>query len=130
MATVGYLEGTDAIVLSRLSARGVGMLPLSNGFDNHGQFIGSVTERDEIDLIVGPLHKVMRTQRQGFYPQDLLESCTTCQIPIWIIVPSQDHATARKALGKASEMATLVDPAHLFDEAMAFLSKLGVKDNF
>jgi hypothetical protein len=122
MATVGYLEGTDPVVLSRLSARRVGTLPLSNGFDNHGKFIGSVTERDEIDLIVSPLHKVMRTQRQGFYPQDLLGSCIDCQIPILIIVPSQDHMAAHEVLGQASEIMTLVDPAQLYDRVVALLN--------
>ena len=66
MVTVGYLEGTDPVMLSRLAAGGVGTLPLSNGVDNHGKFINAITERDEIDLVVGPLHKIMHTQHQGF----------------------------------------------------------------
>jgi len=34
--TVGYFEGTDPLLLNKLVARGIGTLPISNGFDSHG----------------------------------------------------------------------------------------------
>ena len=67
MATIGYLEGTDPLVLSRLAVKGIGTLPLSNGFDNHGKFINTITEHDQISLVVGYLHKIMRTQYRSFF---------------------------------------------------------------
>ena len=122
MATVGYLEGVDPLVLTRLAVRGVGTLPVSNGFDNHGKFITSISERDEIDVIVGYLHKIMRTQRQGFFPQDLLQSCLDCHVPILILVPEGDQPAARRVLGQVAEAVTLVDPAHLYQEILEVLA--------
>jgi hypothetical protein len=115
MATVGYLEGTDALVLTRLAARGVGTLPLSNGYDNHGKFITSVSARDDIDVIVGYLHKLTRTQKQGFRPRDLLQSCLECGTTVMIVVPEADQALARQVLGPVCEATVLVDPEQLYD---------------
>jgi len=123
MATVGYLEGVDPVVLTRLSLRGVGTLPISNGVDNHGKFVNAISERDAIDIVVGYLHKVMRTQRQGFFPQDLLQACADCRIPTLVIVPREHHATAQVMLGQAAEMVTLVDPEDVYDE---IASRLGL----
>jgi hypothetical protein len=124
MATFGYLEGTDPLVLSRLAARGVGTLPLGNGIDNHGKFITTINERDEIDLIVGYLHKIMRTQHQGFLTKDLLQPCLECGIPVWILVPEADQPIVRQALGAVGESITLVDPRALYDRIALMLQLL------
>ena len=121
MATVGYLEGVDPLLLTRLAVQGIGTLPISNGFDNHGKFINSITERDGIDVIVGYLHKVLRTQRQGFLVEDILQSCFDCTIPILIIVPQEDHEAARELLGPASQYVVLVSPGRVHEEMMARL---------
>ena len=115
MATVGYLEGTDPLVLTRLAARGVGTLPLSNGFDNHGKFITSVSGRDDIDVVVGYLHKLTRTQKQGFHPRDLLQPCLECGITVMIVVSEADQVLARQVLGAVGDATLLVDPGRLFD---------------
>ena len=115
MATVGYLEGTDPLVLTRLAARGVGTLPLSNGFDNHGKFITSVSSRDGIDVVVAYLHKLTRTQKQGFYPRDLLQGCLDSGITVMILVPEADQAVAREMLGQVGDASMLIDPGRLFD---------------
>jgi hypothetical protein len=115
MATVGYLGGTDPLVLTRLAARGVGTLPLSNGVDNHGKFITSVSGRDGIDLIVGYLHKLARTQKQGFHPRDLLQPCVDFGITVVVVVPQADQELARQILGPVSGFAKLVDPDRLYD---------------
>jgi hypothetical protein len=124
MATIGYLEGTDPLLLTRLAARGVGTLPVSNGADNHGKFIPTISERDEIDLVVGYLHKVMRTQHQGFLTKDLLASCLDSNIPVLIVVPEADQALARQALGPVGESVFLVDPGALYDEIVEMLRLL------
>ena len=115
MATVGYLAGTDPLVLTRLAARGVGTLPLSNGVDNHGKFITSVNSRDGISVVIGYLHKLARTQKQGFYPRDLLQPCLDCGMTVLVVVPEADHELARQILGPISEAMTFVDPARLYE---------------
>jgi hypothetical protein len=122
MSTVGYLQGVDPLLLTRFAIQGIGTLPISNGFDNHGKFINAITERDEIDLVVGHLHKVLRTQRQGFLVEDLLQACLGCGIPVLIIVPAEDHAMARRLLGNASDSVVLVAPERVYQECMARLS--------
>jgi hypothetical protein len=116
MPTVGYLDGVDPLMLTRLAVRGVGTLPVSNGFDNHGKFINAITERDAIDLVVGHLHKLLRTQRQGFLVEDLLDSCYSCQIPILVIAPREDHDRARQLLGRANDRLILVGPDEAYSE--------------
>ena len=113
MATVGYLEGTDPLVLTRLAARGVGTLPVSNGIDNHGKFITNISERDEIDVIVGYLHKITRTQQQGFFPRDLLQPCLDSGIPVLIVVPEADQLAAGQVLGLLGQEIEFVDPGRL-----------------
>ncbi len=122
MATVGYLEGTDPLVLTRLAAGGVGTLPVSNGIDNHGKFITNISERDEIDVIVGHLHKITRTQRQGFFPRDLLQPSLDSGIPVLIVVPEADQPAARRVLGQLGQEVMLVDPGRLYAEIARILS--------
>jgi hypothetical protein len=116
MATIGYMEGTDPVVLTRLAVRGVGTLPVSNGTDNHGKFMTTISERDGIDLVVGYLHKIMRTAHQGFLTKDLLQACLDRHIPVLIVVPEAEQADARRVLGPVSESIVLVDPGALYDE--------------
>jgi hypothetical protein len=110
MAIVGYFEGVDPLLLTRLSAEGVGTLPVSNGFDNHGKFINNLSERDEVSVVVGHLHKMLGVQRQGFFLEDLMQSCRECGIPVLIIAPSTYHDVARQALDKILDVVTLVTP--------------------
>lgn len=122
MATVGYLQGVDALLLTRLAVQGVGTMPISNGFDNHGKFINSITERDGISLVIGHLHKVLRTQRQGYPVEDILEACFACGIPVLIVVPSADQDAAERILGEVAERVVLVSPDRLYDETVARLA--------
>jgi hypothetical protein len=124
MATIGYLEGTDSLVLTRLAARGVGTLPVGNGTDNHGKFITTISKRDDIDLVVGYLHKILRTEHQGFLTKDLLQSCIDCGIPVLIVVPEADQMMVRQVLGGVSESIVLVDPGALYDEIARMLRLL------
>jgi hypothetical protein len=124
MATIGYLEGTDPLVLTRLAVRGVGTLPVGNGVDNHGKFITTISERDEIDLVVGYLHKITRTERQGFLTEDLLRSCLDYGIPVLLIVPEAELIAARQVLGAIGESVTLVDPDMLYDTIASMVGLL------
>jgi hypothetical protein len=122
MATVGYLQGVDPLLLTWLAVRGVGTLPISNGFDNHGKFVNAITERDGVTLILGHLHKVLRTQHQGFLVEDILEACFLCSLPVLIIVRREDHDAARLRLGGAGERVILVDPDDVYDEVASRLN--------
>jgi len=117
MPTIAYMEGTDALTLTRLSADGIGTMPVGNGFDNHGKFISNLSERDEVDLLVGYLHKFLATQRQGFFVEDLLQSCRECHVPVLVLVPEPSQPSARRALAKVADIVTLVAPEFLYDEA-------------
>jgi hypothetical protein len=114
MANVGYLEGTDPLVLTRLAARGIGTVPISNGFDGHGKYINHLVPGDHIALVVGYLHKLLPSAERVMTPRDLLFSCMTHNIPVLLIVPKADQAAAEQALGDASKYVGLVDPADIY----------------
>ena len=57
MARIGYFEGTDPLLLTRLAVEGIETLPLSNTWDHYGKYVNHLY-RDEVDVIVGYLHKV------------------------------------------------------------------------
>lgn len=114
MANVGYLEGTDPLVLARLAAEGVGTVPLGNGFDNHGKYINHLVPDDHIAVVIGYLHKVLPTAERGMTAKDLLFSCMTHAIPVLLVVPESNHKAARTVLGEAGDYVTLVDPADLY----------------
>jgi hypothetical protein len=43
MIRVGYLEGTDPHFLNEMALRGVDIVPLSDGGNSHGKYIGHLT---------------------------------------------------------------------------------------
>jgi hypothetical protein len=114
MANVGYLEGTDPVVLTRLAARGVGTVPVSNGFDGHGKYINHLVSSDHIGVVVGHLHKLLPVPEREMTPRDLLFSCTTHGIGVLIVVPKAEQDAAKKLLGEAASQVTLVDPDDVF----------------
>ena len=113
MMRVGYLEGTDPLFLSELVARGVDTVPLSNGVDNHGKFLGHLTKADEINLVVCFLHKVIPLSDSGLSSLDILHSCRIRKIPVLVIAQKELHDKAKAALRDAESIVTLVDPAEL-----------------
>ena len=122
MATVGYLEGTDPQVLTRLAAAGVGTLPLSNGFDMHGRYVNHLTRQDGVGAVVGYLHKVLPYNGAPVTPRDLLYACLTHDIPVLLIVGQPEHEAARKLLGEVRDRVELVDPANLYSAIMRVIS--------
>lgn len=122
MKTVGYLEGTDSIYLTRLAARGVDTLPLGNGADNHGKYIGFIDRSDSLDLVIGYFHKVVPLTEQGARPQDLLRACHLNKIPVMLIVPTDLHDKVKAILGDVSSDVRLVDPGDVISEVRKLLS--------
>jgi hypothetical protein len=118
MQILGYFEGTDALILTRLTAKGIDTLPLSNGFDGHGKYVAHITKDDGISVVVGYLHKVLPTSKQEITPEGVLYACRTHGIPVLIIAPSSDHGAARELLGNTAEFVMLVDPSDLYDKVL------------
>jgi hypothetical protein len=122
MANVGYLEGTDPQVLTRLAVRGIGTVPISNGFDGHGKYINHLVPGDHIAVVVGYLHKLLPTPERVMTAKDLLFSCMTHNIPVLLIAPKADHVAAKKALGDAGQYVQLADPADVYEAIMKQVS--------
>ena len=122
MATVGYFEGTDPITLTRLAAQGIGTLPLSNGIDTHGKFVGHLAAQDGVTVIVGYLHKVLPTTSSPVTARQMLSAWTGKEIPVLLIVEKAFHDAARERLGDAQSRVQLVDPDDLYKAIMEMLS--------
>lgn len=122
MATVGYMEGTDPQVLTKLAVQDIGTAPLSNGFDNHGEYINHLTSRNGISVVIGYLHKVLPTPGMTVRPRDLLFACFTHEIPVVLIADKADHEEARRVLGDVADRVRLVDPAELYQVVLQTVS--------
>jgi hypothetical protein len=110
---VGYMEGTDPNFLTEISAKGVVVVPLSNGADNHGRFIGHLTKKDKVSMVVGYFHKVIPPVEFHLTPQDILHACLTHNIPVVLVAPENIQKKCQKILGKLSKSVSIVDPAKL-----------------
>lgn len=122
MATVGYFEGTDPITLTRLAAQGIGTLPLSNGIDTHGKFVGHLAAQDGVTVIVGYLHKVLPTNGGATTPRNLLFTWTGREIPVILVVEKAFHDAACERLGDMLGRIELVDPADLYEAILGVIS--------
>lgn len=121
--TVGYLEGTDPVLLNHLVAKGIGTMPLSNGFDSHGKQVGYLTKQDHIDLVVGWMHKVVPPKEMSLTLRDILFGCSTYKIPVMLIASKELHAAAKKLPGGIPRGVTLVPPDKIVAKV---LEQLGV----
>ncbi len=121
MKKVGYFEGTDSKILATLAAKGVDTLPLGNGEDGYGKYVGHITKGDNISLIVGYLHKVIPLSEQTTKPADILYSCMAHNIPAIIIVPEELKGAAKKILGDIASQVKFVDPDNALVEIMKVL---------
>jgi hypothetical protein len=122
VAIVGYPEGTDPLILTKLAARGFGTIPLSNGFDNHGKYINHLTIQDGISVVIGYLHKILPTPVTTLTPRDLLFAWLTHQIPVLLIAEKSDHEQARRLLDEVADRVRLVDPGHLYQAVLETIS--------
>jgi hypothetical protein len=118
MAIVAYLEGTDPLILTRLAAGGIGTIPVSNGFDDHGKYVNHITSADGVSVVIGYLHKVLPTSVMTLTPRDLLFACVTLNIPVLLVADESDHQAAKKLLGDVADHVRLVDPAKLYEAVL------------
>lgn len=115
MVTVGYLEGTDPTILTKLYLKGIGTLPLGNGWDNHGKYVNHLTTTDGVDAVIGYLHKIIPPAFEGKLNLDILFACIAHGIPVYLMVPRGLQEKAMKWLGGDAGKVNLVDPAEVFD---------------
>ena len=125
MATVGYLEGTDPLVLTKLAASGVGTLPLSNGWDNHGKYVGHLAPSDRVDAVVGPLHKVLIPDWVDLSVEDILHSCRTHLVPVLLVSPADVQEQGKAQLGALADFVELVTPEELYGKIAEVCSSCG-----
>jgi hypothetical protein len=123
MKIVGYLEGTDPLLLTKLSVKGIGVLPLGNGYDSHGKYIGNLEPTDNIGVVVGYVHKVLHIIGQELGPKDMLSTCIIHKIPIVLIAAEEDVQAASDFLSAVKENVTIVSPEKAFDTITQKLKK-------
>ena len=103
MARVGYFEGTDPLLLTKLAAEGVETLPVANTWDGHGKYVNHLS-KGEVNVVVGYLHKVIpaesvRTSSLSLMIGNMLSACKVNDIPVLLIVPATLQDKAKKILG-------------------------------
>lgn len=115
MARVGYFEGTDPLLLSKLAAEGVETLPVGNTWDGHGKYVNHLG-KGEVNVVVGYFHKVVPAEQERMAPADLLFACKTMDIPVVLIVPTPARDKAKKLLGDAGPKVYVVAPEEVETE--------------
>jgi hypothetical protein len=124
MKTIGYFDGTDSTLLTKLAAHGFCTFPLGNRWDGHGK-IATNLEPGEVDLILAYLHKLLppRDAETGPIPApvDLLFRAKTYKIPVLVIVPKELHKEAKDTLGEAADFVEIVTPEELDDKVRKIL---------
>ena len=125
LARIGYFEGTDPLLLTKLAAEGVETLPIANTWDGHGKYVNHLG-KGEVNVVVGYLHKVLpaeetRTALLSLMLDHLLSACKVYEIPVLLIVPATLHEKAKKILGDAGPNIHLVAPEELEAEIRRYL---------
>lgn len=115
MVTIGYMEGSDPRLLTKLAAAGAETLPLGNGWDGHGQYIAYLNVGDGVNAVVGYYHKFVPLKNSNLTPADLLKSCKICGIKIFVIADKADNDKVKKMLGEVASDVTMVDADEVGD---------------
>ena len=125
MARVGYFEGTDPLLLSKLAAEGIETLPVANTWDGHGKLVNHLS-KGEVNVVVGYLHKVvpaepLRTASLPIMVDNMLSSCKVQDIPVLLIVPTALREKAEKILSGTEVKIHIVSPEQLEAEIRKYL---------
>lgn len=124
MALIGYMEGTDPNLLSKLCAQGHETLPLGNGTDGHGKYIAHLTGADGITVAIAYLHKLAPVSgMEHISVDDRLFACKMHDIPVLLVVPENSKEEAHNKLGEAKDYVTLVSPSELHDSVMEYVEE-------
>ena len=118
MGIIAYFEGTDPLVLTKLAVKGIGTLPVSNGWDNHGKNINHITKEDKISAVIGYLHKVIPLQDMAISTKDILFTCNVYNIKVFLVAPEDLIDEAKKLVDDAGDNITIVSPDELCDKLL------------
>ncbi|NIT37155.1 MAG: hypothetical protein GTN49_11780 [candidate division Zixibacteria bacterium] len=121
MKKIGYMDGTDSFLLTKLAAAGVETVPLGNGFDNAGRYIGYLNPSDGVEAVVGYFHKFLPLKGSNVCASDLLKPCAIHNIPVFVLVPKEDAERAKKIMGECGPNVKSVDPGEVADELMKLI---------
>lgn len=130
MKTIGYFDGTDSTLLTKLVALGYSTMPLANDYDEAGKPSAHL-EPGDVDIIIGYLHKLTPVsrkkppstgssmgKRKDMKPIELLYPAKTYDIPVIVIVPANHHKAAKEILGEAAEFVKIVTPDELEERVL------------
>jgi hypothetical protein len=125
LARIGYFEGTDPLLLSKLAADGVETLPVANTWDGHGKMVNHLT-KGEVNVVVGYLHKVipaepLRTSALPIMVDNILSACKVHDIPVLLIVPAALREKAEKILSGTEVKIHIVSPEQVETEIRKYL---------
>ncbi len=120
--SVAYFEGTDSTLLTHLIMAGYDTIPVSNGTDSHGRFVGRMTQQTRYDLLIGYLHKITGQPGDRLQCRELFHICKTYDVPLLLEVPSQLHDKARDLLPDAPSMVELLDPTETLERSLELLT--------
>lgn len=121
--SVGYLSGTDSATLSQLTAAGVITIPLSNGWDNHGKYVGMLTVADNIGAIVGYFHKFIGPPEAESHPTELLQRTRIHKIPVVVVCPANVMTQAKELLGDNGKKLRWATPEQVYHQVMELVGK-------
>ena len=96
--SVGYFEGTDARLLTALVLSGFDTIPVSNGYDHHGAYVGSVNQQTRYDILIGYPHKIAAQPDDDLQVSDVLHICKTYSIPLLLEVPEHLQESTKRWL--------------------------------
>ena len=120
MAKVGHFEGTDSLVLAKLSAEGIETIPVSTAVNAPGRYVNHL-KKGEVDVVVGYLHKVIPRDKVNERPSDILNACTVHNIPVLLVAPTEVREKAQKLLGDIGPNVTVVAPGEVESQIMKHL---------
>ena len=119
--SVGYFEGTDSRLLTALVLSGYDTIPLSNGVDHHGMYVGRFNTENKTDILIGYPHKITAQPGDELQVQDVFHICRIYEIPLLLEVPTHLQEQIRALLPEAPDLVELLDPADTLDRALELL---------
>ena len=113
---IGYMEGTDPVLLTTLAVNGCSVEPFSNGIDGHGLSIQMIHKERKPDLIVCHLHKLLPSPGMDITVSKLLYRPCVFGIPIIIICPKECQEKVGELAPDLPDCAYLADPADVISK--------------
>ena len=120
--SVGYFEGTDSRLLTALVLSGYDTIPLSNGVDHHGMYVGRFNQQNKTDIVIGYPHKITAQPDDELQVQDIFRICRIYGIPLLLEVPEHLQDPVRKLLGEVPDLVELLDPVDTLNRALELLA--------